>query len=161
MSITSITSLNAAQPGTAPQTSNALSDINGTAFMQLLLTQMKNQNPLEPMQDREFMSQITQLNSLKQLEQMNLSLQTLLAKAEPEPDLAQAATLIGKRVEAKDAQGQAVAGLVTAVRLQNDMIMLTVNGTTVALSSVSSVSAAPASASPTQAAPEIASAGRV
>lgn len=161
MSISPITSPRAAQTGIAPQTQDALSDMNGAAFMQLLLTQMKNQNPLEPMQDREFMSQVTQLNSLKQLEQMNLSLKTLLTQAEPKPDLAQAATLIGKKVEAKDAKGQAVSGLVTAVRLQNDVITLTVNGTSVALSSVSSVSAAPASAPATVAAPEEIRAGKV
>ena len=148
-------------PATAP--ADAYNQLDGAAFMQLLLTQMKNQNPLEPMQDREFMGQVTQLNSLKQLEQMNLSLKTLLTKAEPKPDLAQAATLIGKKVDAKDAQGQAVTGLVTSVRLQNDVIWLTVNGTQVALGSVSSVSAAPTTPSAPQkpAVAEVVSDGRM
>ena len=143
-------SSNAAQTVAASQTADAYNQLDGGAFMQLLLTQMKHQNPLEPMEDREFMSQVTQLNSLKQLEQMNNTLKTLLAKAEPKPDLAQAATLIGKQVEAKDAKGQAVTGVVSSVRLQDNAIWLTVNGVQVSLKSVSSVTTplAPATAAP-------------
>ncbi len=161
MAINPISS-NIASAYSPPKTSGSFDGMDGAAFMQLLLIQMKNQNPLEPMQDKEFMGQITQLNSLSQLEQMNSTLKTLLTKAEPKPDLAQAATLIGKTVEAKDANGQTVTGVVSGVRLTNGVIMLTVGAAQVALASVTRVSAPPApaaAAAPIE--PQTPSAGRL
>ncbi len=40
-------------------------------FLQLLVTQIQNQNPLDPMSNEEFTSQLTQFSMLEQLEQMN------------------------------------------------------------------------------------------
>ncbi len=36
-------------------------------FLQLLVTQLKNQNPLDPMKDTEFIAQLAQFSSLEQL----------------------------------------------------------------------------------------------
>ncbi len=44
-------------------------------FLELLVTQIKNQNPLDPMDNAEFTSQLSQLASLEQLQQMNQQLQ--------------------------------------------------------------------------------------
>ena len=40
-------------------------------FLQLLVTQIQNQNPLDPMSNEEFTAQLTQFSMLEQLEQMN------------------------------------------------------------------------------------------
>lgn len=56
----------------------------GEQFMQLLLAQLRNQNPLEPMDNSEFMGQMTQLNSLQELQKMNDSLTRLVNLVEAE-----------------------------------------------------------------------------
>lgn len=46
------------------------------AFMNLLVTQLRNQDPLEPMENTEFVAQLAQFSSLEQLWNMNGNLQT-------------------------------------------------------------------------------------
>lgn len=43
-------------------------------FLKLLISQLQNQNPLEPMNDQEYIAQMAQFSSLEQLQNMNSSL---------------------------------------------------------------------------------------
>lgn len=57
-------------------------------FLQLLVQQLKNQNPLDPIKDTEFVSQLATFSSLEQLAGMNatlLQIQAILAKQQPAP----------------------------------------------------------------------------
>lgn len=48
------------------------------AFMNLLVTQMKHQNPLEPQADGEFLAQLAQFSSLEQLQGINDNVSKLM-----------------------------------------------------------------------------------
>ncbi len=63
-------------------------------YMKLLITQLKNQNPLEPMDNQAMASQLAQFSQLSQLENMNASFSQSLATAEKN----YATSLIGKQV---------------------------------------------------------------
>ena len=63
-------------------------------YMKLLITQLQNQNPLEPMDNNEMASQLAQFSSLSQLETMNSSFSEALVNAER----TYANSLIGKEV---------------------------------------------------------------
>ncbi len=63
-------------------------------YMKLLITQLQNQNPLEPMDNNEMASQLAQFSSLSQLETMNSSFSEALVTAER----TYANSLIGKEV---------------------------------------------------------------
>ena len=72
----SLTSVNSTSPGTYTSAASA----NAAAkqedqFLQLLITQIRNQNPLDPMDNAEFTSQLTELSSLDQLELINTNLE--------------------------------------------------------------------------------------
>jgi len=56
------------------------SNLNRDAFLQLLVTQMSHQNPLQPQTDGEFIAQLAQFSSLEQLTTMNTTL-ARMAKA--------------------------------------------------------------------------------
>lgn len=51
-------------------------DLDKDAFLRLLVTQLQNQDPLSPMEDREFIAQMAQFSSLEQMQNLNKTLET-------------------------------------------------------------------------------------
>ncbi len=70
-------------------------ELDKDAFLRLFITQLKNQNPLEPMDNTEFISQLAQFTALEQTTNMSKALQEFLASQESFSKL-QAASLVGK-----------------------------------------------------------------
>jgi flagellar basal-body rod modification protein FlgD len=91
-------------------------------YMKLLVTQMKNQNPLEPMSNTEMASQMAQFTQLQQLETMNTSFSQVLKDTK----LNYANSLIGKSIAFEDTSGQLAAGTVERVTLQDSDVYLKV-----------------------------------
>ena len=91
-------------------------------FMKLLVTQMKNQDPLSPMDNAQMTSQMAQLSQLQQLETMNTNFASVLANEK----MSYASSLIGKQVAFKAEDGSAVAGTVEQIARTDDGIMLKV-----------------------------------
>ncbi len=84
----------------AAETQTEHGELGRDAFMQLLVNQLANQNPLEPMKDQEFVAQLATFSSLEQLESMNETMQaSLLMDTSVNNTLA--TTLIGKEVLAE------------------------------------------------------------
>jgi flagellar basal-body rod modification protein FlgD len=68
----------AAQTGsTAAQTSSSM--VNKDDFLKLLVAQIKNQDPLNPADGVQFLSQLAQFSQLEQLININTNMQTLVA----------------------------------------------------------------------------------
>lgn len=64
-----------------PVNNSGLPAADSQAFMAILLAQMKYQNPLQPMDDKEVIAQMAQLNSLQELQNINATLQRLVQLA--------------------------------------------------------------------------------
>lgn len=52
-------------------------DLDKDAFLRLLTTQLANQEPLNPMEDREFIAQLAQFSSLEQMQNLNKNVENL------------------------------------------------------------------------------------
>ena len=63
-------------------------------YMKLLVTELQNQNPLEPLDNNQMAAQLAQFSQLQQIESMNSSFASVLAVTE----LSYASSLIGKEV---------------------------------------------------------------
>lgn len=85
-------------------------------FLQLLMAQMKNQDPTEPMKSTEYMGQLAQFSSVEQATQTNSKLDSLLASSA----LTQAERFIGRTVTSADGS---VSGKVQSVRVFSDGLM--------------------------------------
>lgn len=72
-------------------------NLDKNAFMLLLVTQFKYQDPLNPMDDKEFVSQMAQFSSLEQLINLNTSM-TSLTDATNNQQMINATSYIGKEV---------------------------------------------------------------
>lgn len=72
-------------------------DYGQSDFMELMLAQMNNQNPLEPMENGEFLTQIAQFNTATGVEELNNSF-GLLAGSLNSSQALQASTLVGRSV---------------------------------------------------------------
>ena len=99
-------------------------------FLKLLASQIKGQNPLEPMKDTEFVAQMAQFSQLEQI--TNLAKDT--AAMNLSSRLAQGASLVGKTVSYMPEGGTTpVSGTVSAVSMGSDgrSMSLMVNGVSV------------------------------
>jgi flagellar basal-body rod modification protein FlgD len=111
-------------------------------FLQLLVTQMSSQDPLNPQSDTEFAAQLAQFSALQQSQAMAQNMSVL-----------QANSMIGEMVTVSPANGTApLTGQVTGVQIQSGTPVLLVNGQPFNLSQVTSITppvSIPAATSPT------------
>ncbi|NPV38690.1 MAG: flagellar hook capping protein [Brevinematales bacterium] len=113
---------------------NSLSEAD---FMKLLITQLRNQNPTKPLEDKEFITQMTQLTSLKQLNEMITTMQTF----SKELAFTRTLGLVNKWVVYERTDGVMAQGLVESIRVKNGQTFLNVNNEEVALEQVSEIAA--------------------
>lgn len=106
-----MTGISALTPAASAQTGGLTSvtgaELDEDDFLMLLVTEMMNQDPLDPMTDREFIQQMAQLNTLSETIELNENLQTM--------QMLQASSLVGREVEAIGPYGESVKGAVTEV----------------------------------------------
>jgi flagellar basal-body rod modification protein FlgD len=93
-------------------------------FMQLLITQLKNQDPMKPMEDKEFITQLAQFSSLESMDKLTGQMEELTGSQM----LVQAATLIGKQATAKLTTGEVVTGTISQVKMISGQPTAVING---------------------------------
>jgi flagellar hook assembly protein FlgD len=80
-------------------------DFGQVDFMKLIIAQMRNQNPLEPQKDTDFMAQMAQFESLSQMKSVAQGIKAMQGVQE----LTGATAMLGKQVIGKQVDGTAVA----------------------------------------------------
>ena len=72
-------------------------DLGKNEFLELLVTQLNNQNPLEPQENGEFIAQLAQFSTVEGVEKLNSSMETMLSGYQSSQAL-QASSLVGRKV---------------------------------------------------------------
>jgi flagellar basal-body rod modification protein FlgD len=98
--------------------SKGLSEMGPGDFIALLTAQMKNQDPTDPVDASEQMSQLASFSQVEQTIQTNTKLDTLLASS----SLTQASSYVGKYMESADGT---VKGTIESVKVYSDGIIAT------------------------------------
>jgi flagellar basal-body rod modification protein FlgD len=117
--------------------------LDKNAFMELLVAQLQNQDPLEPASNEEFVGQLANFSSLEQLENLNDNIMTMVLINQSNALLGQmteGSALIGQSVNWLDQEtGVSGTGLVDSVKIKDGMAFLNVGGQDVALIDVTEV----------------------
>lgn len=133
----------AAQTSTTTPGSSAsqgLSNVDSNTFLQLLVAQLKYQDPMNPAQGTEFLAQTAQFSMVEKLNTLAQQSTDALAAQR----VVEATSMVGSTVTYSTGTGGATAsGVVTGVQLLASGPLLVVGGATVPLSSVTTVSVAP------------------
>lgn len=112
-----------------------IAGLTASDFLELLIAQVKNQNPLNPVSASQFMSQTAQLSTLEQIANLSQETGKLLAAEQFSSGL----SAVGKTVTGVDTSGKAVTGVVSSVTLGTSGPVLHVGSSLVPLSSLRSV----------------------
>ena len=105
-------------------------------FLRLLVTQLRHQDPLNPMEDKDFMGQMAQFSSLEQITNVSAALDRLTFAGQ----LGQSVGLIGRTVGYEAEDGTQTTGTATAVSVVDGEIQITVGDDRVSPGSVRVVS---------------------
>lgn len=109
--------------------------MDGDMFMNLLVIQLKNQDPSSPMDTNAMMAQTTQLAMMEKLNELasnssqDFSLQMRSA----------AAALIGKTVSYAGPDGSAITGTASSVSFAGATPQVNVNGTSIAMDALTGI----------------------
>ncbi|MFN3317796.1 flagellar biosynthesis protein FlgD [Rhizobium sp. TH135] len=114
---TSTTSTSSTSSSAASQAS-AKASLDYDSFLQLLIAQMKNQDPTDPMDASEQIAQLATFSQVEQSIQMNSNLETLITGNA----LTNASSYIGKTITSAD---EKTSGVVASVRVYSDTMVAT------------------------------------
>jgi len=110
------------------------SDLGKDAFLKILITQLSNQDPLDPLKDKDFIAQMAQFSTLEQMTNMNKSIEEMVSM-----NKATAVGYIGRIIEYIDEDGLPAFSQVGFVRFENGKIILNTPDGDVPLEKVVSV----------------------
>jgi len=129
------------QTSTSNSTSTSTSTTTSTSgakglgesdFLNLLITQLKNQNPLDPMKDTDFIAQLANFSNLQQMTSVNTNVSSLLQQQ----NIANATSMIGKQVTTSDGK----SGIVSQVSMAGGQVSIYVGTNKYSMSDITAVS---------------------
>lgn len=104
---------------------NTGSEMGKDQFLKLLVTQLRYQDPTNPMEDKEFVAQMAQFSSLEQMQNLNSSMQ-----------LNQAMSVIDKKITWVENDGNYYAGVVNSVRMKDNKAYLMIDDVAIDMAKV-------------------------
>ncbi|MBD8068295.1 flagellar hook assembly protein FlgD [Bacillus sp. PS06] len=124
-----------------PRTVTGSSTLGKDDFLKILMVQLQNQDPLKPMEDKEFISQMANFSTLEQMTNMTSLLEKHL-NSNPYDSLIKYSELIGKQVEWTSASSESTdKGMVKSVSQNGKEFILELeDGRTISSSLITKVS---------------------
>jgi len=111
----------ASTAGSAAENASKKATLDYDTFLTLLVQQMKNQDPTNPMDATQYVAQLASFSQVEQSVQMNSKLAQLLQASAVD----QASSMIGKTVTSADGK---TSGIVKEVKLVTDGVVAVLQG---------------------------------
>ena len=125
MDATSIKSLSSPSAATQAAQSGKNSELGKDQFLKLFVAQLQHQDPMNPMQDQDFMGQMASFSTLEQVTNLATANEAMAGHLQ----LSQSVGLIGRTVTWTDADEVSHTGVVEKVSHKDGLPVLTVSGT--------------------------------
>jgi flagellar basal-body rod modification protein FlgD len=126
----------AGQQGAQSASANAaLRGLNLDTFLTLMITELQNQDPLNPLDNSEILNQISQIREIEATSELRETLDAVLLGQ----NLSSATGMLKRRIAALDDQGSNVQGVVDRVSVAEGNIKLHVGTKQVSLTKVREV----------------------
>ncbi|MGV8938436.1 MAG: flagellar hook assembly protein FlgD [Allorhizobium sp.] len=123
MAVAAVSPLNSVANNTASTEASASANLDYNSFLKLLIAQMKNQDPTDPMDASEQVAQLATFSQVEQTIQTNTNLENLIAGSA----LTNATNYVGKTLTSADGK---TTGIVASVKVYSDsLVATTVDGT--------------------------------
>jgi flagellar basal-body rod modification protein FlgD len=116
-------------------TTNSLTSLTTQDFTNMLVAELQNQDPTQPITNSELMQEVGQIQTIQSTQQLTTTLQSVLLGQ----NVATAGNLIGRSVQGQDANGNPVAGTVSSVSIANGAATLNVGTSSMPLSNVTQI----------------------
>jgi flagellar basal-body rod modification protein FlgD len=105
-------------------------------FIRMMITQLQNQDPLEPAKNQELLAQMSQIGQLQSATMLQESLRSMVLQNQ----IGSSANMIGRLVQGMDEYNETVTGVVTSIRVEKDQVHLELdNGRTLPLGRVTAI----------------------
>lgn len=136
---------------TGTQVQNAQGfNLKPSDFLNMMITELQNQDPTQPTDSSQLLSQMSQIGQL----QSATSLQTALQGMVLQNSISSAGNLIGKVVQGMADNSENISGLVTSVRVENNQVRLELDsGRDLQLSNVTAIMPGPTAGAQTNVTP--------
>lgn len=111
-------------------------------FLKLLIAQMKNQDPLSPTDNTQFVAQLAQFSALEQMTNVASAVEELkesMVVLNSMSLLTQGAALIGKEVDGTDSDGNEISGTVNSVKWLDGSLTLMLGDTPVKMENIQQI----------------------
>jgi flagellar basal-body rod modification protein FlgD len=112
--------------------------LKATDFINMMVTQLQNQDPLQPTSNQDLLAQMSQIGQMQAATDLQTNLQTMTLQN----NISSAGNLIGKMVSGQDARGAPLNGMVNSVKVVDGAVSLELdNGKELSLSNITGISA--------------------
>ena len=105
---------------TASAKTGATKTLSGSDFLNLMIQQLSQQDPLSPTDSNQLLSQMSQISTL----QSNTDMQASLKGLTLQQSIGAGGNLIGKTITGLDANGNALQGVVTSIKVADQQVNL-------------------------------------
>jgi flagellar basal-body rod modification protein FlgD len=128
---------NTSTSGTQSASKKGAFDLKPADFIKMMITQLQNQDPTQPVKNEELLAQMSQISQL----QSSTTLTSTLQGVTLQNSIGSASSLIGKVVAGLDGDDDPVNGLVTAIKVKGQDVTLQLdNGKELGLGKVTDIS---------------------
>jgi flagellar basal-body rod modification protein FlgD len=113
-------------------------ELGKDTFLQLLVEQMRYQDPMAPTDNAQMIAQLAQFSSLEQMNNLNEKFETLSGNID-QLNFLSASSMIGKHVAGIGADGSTITGEVSGVTMKGSIVYLNVGDKQLSMAGVQSI----------------------